>query len=124
MASYNQVILIGNLTKDVELKYTSGGAAVCNFGLAVNRAYTDADGEKQEEVTFIDIVCWNKLAEVCAQYLHKGSPAFVEGRLQQKSWETEDGSKRYRHEIVAKSVQFLSKGKFTQDEDSESDTPF
>ena len=124
MASYNQVVLIGNLTKDPELRYIPSGSAVCGFGLAINRTYTNAEGEKHEDVTFIDIVCWNKLAEACAQYLHKGSPAFVEGRLQQKSWETEDGSKRYRHEIVAKSVQFLSKGKFTQDEEGESDTPF
>jgi len=123
MASYNQVILMGNLTKDPELKYTANGTPVCNFGLAVNRTYTDSDGEKQEDVMFVDIVCWNKIAEACANYLHKGSPAFVDGRLQQKSWETEDGSKRHKHEVVAKSVQFLG-GKPSQDEESDSDTPF
>ena len=116
MASYNLVVLMGNLTKDPELRYTSGGAAVCNFGLAVNRKYTDGNGDKQEDVTFIDVVCWNKLAEACAEYLHKGSPAFVEGRLKQNSWETEDGSRRYKHEIVARSVQFLSNGRPSQDE--------
>ena len=89
MASYNQVILMGNLTRDPELRYIPSGAAVCNLGLAVNRKYTDGNGEKQEDVTFIDIVCWDKLAEACAEYLHKGSPAFVEGRLKQNSWETE-----------------------------------
>ncbi len=127
MPSYNHVALMGNLTKDPELKYTSGGAAVCNFGLAINSAYTGGNGEKQEEITFIDIVCWNKLAEAVAEYLHKGSPAFVEGRLKQNSWETEDGQKRYKHEIVARSVQFLSNGKPDQDEykDEEDDgVPF
>ena len=127
MPSYNHVALMGNLTKDPELKYTSGGAAVCNFGLAINSTYTDNDGEKQEDVTFIDIVCWNKLAEAVAEYLHKGSPAFVEGRLKQNSWETEDGQRRYKHEIIARSVQFLSNGKPGQDEDEDddgSDVPF
>ena len=124
MASYNQAILLGNLTRDPELRYTSGGVAVCSFGLAVNRKYTDGNGEKQEDVTFIDIVCWNKLGEACAEYLHKGSPAFVEGRLKQNSWETEDGQRRHKHEIVAKSVQFLSNGKPSQDEKDDSDVPF
>ena len=127
MASYNQVILMGNLTKDPELRYIPSGAAVCNFGLAVNKKYTDSQGGKQEDVTFIDVVCWNKLAEACAEYLHKGSPAFVEGRLKQNSWETEDGGKRYKHEIVARSVQFLSNGKPGQDEDkdgNDDDVPF
>ena len=127
MASYNQVVMMGNLTKDPDLRYTSGGAAVCNFGLAVNRKYTDGNGDKQEDVTFIDIVCWNRLAEACAEYLHKGSPAFVEGRLKQNSWETEDGSRRYKHEIVARSVQFLSNGRPEQDDNddtAEDDVPF
>lgn len=119
MAFYNHVTLMGNLTKDPDLKYTSGGAAVCNFGIAINRVYNNDDGEKQEEVTFIDIVCWNRLAEACAEYLHKGSPAFVEGRLKQNSWETEDGQRRYKHEIVARSVQFLSNGKPSQDKDED-----
>ena len=127
MASYNHVAMMGNLTKDPELRYTSGGAAVCNFGLAINRVYNDGDGEKQEEVTFIDIVCWNRLAEAVAEYLHKGSPAFIEGRLKQNLWETEDGQKRYKHEIVARSVQFLSNGKPDEDKDedgNDDDVPF
>ena len=125
MAFYNHVTLMGNLTKDPDLKYTSGGAAVCNFGLAINRVYNDGDGGKQEDVTFIDIVCWNRLAEACAEYLHKGSPAFVEGRLKQNSWETEDGQRRYKHEVVARSVQFLSNAKPEQDEDEGADdVPF
>ena len=116
MAFYNHVAMMGNLTKDPELRYVPSEAAVCNFGLAINSAYTDGNGEKQEEVTFIDVVCWNKLAEAVAEYLHKGSPAFIDGRLKQNSWETEDGQKRYKHEIVARSVQFLSNGKPDQDE--------
>ena len=124
MPAYNQVILVGNLTKDPEIKYTSSGSAVCHFSLAVNRTYTDADGEKQEDVTFIDIVCWNKLGEACAQYLHKGSPAFIEGRLKQNSWENEDGQKRYKHEVVARCVQFLGNGKHKDDNESDEDVPF
>ena len=119
MASYNMVVLMGNLTKEPELRYIPSGAAVCNFGLAVNRSYTDGNGEKQEDVTFVDIVCWNRLAEVTAEYLHKGSPAFIEGRLQQRSWETEDGQRRYKHEVVARSVQFLSNGKPDQGKDED-----
>jgi len=119
--------MIGNLTRDPDLRYITSGAAVCNFGLAINRAYTDEDGEKKEDVTFIDIVCWNRLAEVATEYLHKGSPVFVEGRLKQNSWETEDGQKRYKHEIVARSVQFLSNGKSDKGEDEDAagdDVPF
>lgn len=126
MPSFNLVVLMGNLTKDPDLKYTSGGAAVCSFGLAVNRAYTDDSGEKHEDATFVNIVCWNRLAEVTAEYLHKGSPALIEGRLQQQSWETEDG-KRYKMEVVARSVQFLGSNKHTEDDDdsdSGDDVPF
>jgi single-strand DNA-binding protein len=120
MPSYNQVILMGNLTKDPEIRYTKGGNAVCTFGLAINRKYTTDDGETQEDVTFIDIVCWNRLAEAVAEYLHKGSPAFVEGKLKQNVWETENGHKRSRHEVVARSVQFLSNGR-PKDEDEDGD---
>ena len=109
-ASYNLCILMGNLTREPELRYLSNGTPVCNFGLAVNRVYTDSNGEKQEDTCFVDIAAWNRLAEVTAQYLHKGSPALVEGRLQQRSWETEDGSKRHKLEIVARSVKFLGNG--------------
>jgi single-strand DNA-binding protein len=107
-ASCNICILMGRLTRDPDLRYTSGSAAVANFGLAMNRQYTDSKGEKQEDVTFVDVVCWSKTAEACSQYLHKGSPVLVVGRLQQRSWETEDGSKRHKLEVVASSVKFLS----------------
>jgi len=124
MASYNLVVLMGNLTKDVELKYIPSGAAVCSFGLAVNRTYTNAKGEKQDDVTFVDIVCWNKIAEACANYLHKGSPVFVEGRLQQRSWEAEDGSKRHKLEVVAHSVKFLGSAQHNADDETDPDVPF
>ena len=131
MASYNLVALMGNLTKDPELRYIPTGAAVCNFGLAVNRTYTDGNGEKQEDVTFVNIMCWNRLAEVTAEYLHKGSPAFIEGRLKQNSWETKpvlanagNGSRRSKLEVVARSVQFLGNGRPSQDEEDDADVPF
>lgn len=107
MASLNKVFLIGNLTRDPELRYIPSGTAVANFGLAINRVYTTQDGEKKEDVCFVDIVTWSKTAENCANYLTKGSPVFVEGRLQFRSWETEDGQKRSKLEVVAERVQFL-----------------
>jgi single-strand DNA-binding protein len=107
MPSVNKVFLIGNLTRDPELRYIPSGTAVANFGLAMNRIYTTQDGEKREEACFVDIVVWSKTAENCANYLSKGSLIFVEGRLQYDSWETEDGQKRNRLRVVADRVQFL-----------------
>lgn len=109
MASLNRVILIGNLTRDPELRFTPTGSPVAGFGLAVNRVYTNKQGEKVENVDFFNIVVWAKLAELCAEYIHKGSPVAVEGRLQSRSWETEDGQKRSTVEIVAENVQFLAR---------------
>ncbi len=105
---FNKVILIGNLTRDPELRYTPQGTSVCNFGLAVNRKYKQGD-EMKEEVTFINIVVFGKQADTCGQYLNKGSSALIEGRLQERRWETEDGQKRSKHEVVAQSVRFLSR---------------
>ncbi len=105
---FNKVILIGNLTRDPELRYTPQGTSVCNFGMAVNRKYKQGD-EMKEEVTFINIVVFGKQADTCGQYLNKGSSALVEGRLQERRWETEDGQKRSKHEVVAQSVRFLSR---------------
>ncbi len=107
MASFNKVILLGNLTRDPELRYTPSGAPVCNFDLAVNRSYTTQGGERRDETCFITIVVWSKQAETCGQYLAKGRPVLVEGRLQQRSWETPEGQKRSKHEVVADRVQFL-----------------
>ena len=110
MASLNRAFLIGNLTRDPEIRYTAGGAAVANLGLASNRTYTTKTGEKKEEVCFLRVVVWGKQAENCGQYLSKGSAIFVEGRLQSRSWETNDGQKRNTLEVVAISVQFLGRG--------------
>ena len=114
MASLNKVLLIGNLTRDPELRYIPSGTAVANFGLAVNRVYTQ-DGERKQDTCFVDIVAWSRTAENCANYLSKGSPVFIEGRLQFRSWETDDGQKRNKLEVVAERVQFLS-GRRTEGE--------
>lgn len=108
MASFNKVILMGNLTKDPELRYTPNGTAVASFSLAVNRRFKQGD-EFKDEVCYIDIVVFGKQAENCGQYLGKGHGIIIDGRLQQRRWETEDGQKRSKHEVVAQSIRFLSK---------------
>ncbi|MBI2590309.1 MAG: single-stranded DNA-binding protein [Candidatus Blackburnbacteria bacterium] len=108
--SLNKVLLIGNLTRDPELRYTPAGTAVCTFGLATNRQWTTEEGEKREDAEFHNIVCWTRLAEICAEYLKKGSQVYVEGRLSTREWEGQDGQKRRTTEIVAESVIFLSGG--------------
>jgi len=106
-ASLNKVLLIGNLTRDPELRYVPSGTAVATFTVAVNRVYTSQAGEKKEEVAFIRIVVWGRRAEVCGEYLSKGSPVFIEGRLQSRNWEGQDGQKRSTTEVIADNVQFL-----------------
>jgi single-strand DNA-binding protein len=108
MASFNKVILMGNLTKDPEIRYTPSGTPVATFGLAVNRRYKQGE-ELKEEVCYIDIVVFGKQAEHCGQYLSKGQGVIVDGRLQQRRWETDDGQKRSKHEIVAQTINFLPK---------------
>jgi len=98
--SLNKVTLIGNLTRDPELRYTPQGTAVCDFGLATNRQWTTDAGEKREETEFHRIVAWNKLAELCAQLLSKGRKVYVEGRLQTRRWTTPDGQEKIATEIV------------------------
>lgn len=105
--SVNKVILLGRLGQDPELKYTPGGAPVCNFSMATTESWTDKQGQKQEKTEWHRIVVWGKLAELCNQYLSKGRQAFVEGRLQTRSWDDKDGSKRYTTEIMANTVQFI-----------------
>lgn len=123
MASLNKVFLIGNLTRDPELRYIPSGSAVTTFTVAVNRVYTQ-QGEKKEEVSFIKVVVWAKMAETCGEYLSKGSPVFVEGRIQSRSWETPQGEKRSAVEVVAERVQFLGKAKSgKQDTAAEAETP-
>ncbi|MBI3811166.1 MAG: single-stranded DNA-binding protein [Nitrospirae bacterium] len=108
MVSYNKVILIGNLTKDPEVRYTPSGTPVANFRLAVNHKYKQGEDLK-EEVCYIDIVVFGKQAENCGQYLNKGQSVIVDGRLQERRWETEDGQKRSKHEVVAQAVRFMPK---------------
>ncbi len=105
---FNKIIMIGNLTRDPEVKKTPQGTTVCNFGIAVNRKYKQGD-EMKEEVTFISVVVFGKQAETCEQYLTKGSSVLVEGRLRESRWETDDGQKRNKHEVVAENVRFMSK---------------
>jgi single-strand DNA-binding protein len=117
-ASLNKVFIIGNLTRDPELRYISSGQAVVNFTLAVNRTYTDQNNQKKDEANFIRIITWGKRAEVCNQYLHKGSQVFIEGRLQVRSWQAQDGTKRTTMEVVAQNVQFLGKAGGSKDASS------
>ena len=98
--SLNKAQLIGNLTRDPELRYTPSGAAVCTFGIATNRSWTTDTGEKHEESEFHNIVAWNKLAELCSQFLVKGRKIYVEGRLATRTWQAQDGAQRTRTEIV------------------------
>lgn len=120
MASLNRVILIGNLTRDPELRFTPNGTPVASFGIAVNRRWTNKQGERQEGVDFFNIVVWGKLAELCGDYINKGSPVAIDGRLQNRTWQTEDGAKRSVIEIVAENVQFLGK---KTDREEQGDAP-
>jgi len=110
MVNVNSVILGGNLTRDPEVRYTPQGTAVANFSIAVNRTYRNREGEKKEEVCFIEVEAWRRQAETCGEFLKKGSPVLVEGRLCQERWETNEGQKRSKHKIRAIRVQFLPRG--------------
>jgi single-strand DNA-binding protein len=107
MANFNKIFLIGNLTKDPELRYTPQGTAVVNLRLAVNRRFKNKNQELKEETCFVTVVVWSRQAEACNQYLHKGSSVFVEGRLQSRSWEDNAGQKRSVIDVRAERVQFL-----------------
>ena len=107
MASLNKVLLIGNLTKNPELRYTPNGTAVTNLRIAVNRKFKDRTGELKEDTCFITVTAWDKQAEICNQYLQKGRAVFVEGILQSRSWETGDGQKRSTIDVRAERIQFL-----------------
>lgn len=122
--SLNKVMLIGNLTRDPNLRYTPNNTAVASFGIATNRSWTPADGgDKQERVDFHNIVAWSKLAEICGQLLHKGDKVYVEGRIQTRDWKTESGEVRKVTEIIIDNMMLLSNGrggKFA-DENGQSD---
>lgn len=126
--SVNKVILLGRLGQDPELKYTPNGSSVCNFSLATTESWSDKQsGQKQEKTEWHRVVVWGKLAELCNQYLSKGRQAFVEGRIQTRSWDDKDGQKRYSTEILASTVQFIggpqdgasSNKSFTQNNDNQ-----
>jgi single-strand DNA-binding protein len=108
MASFNKVILLGNLTRDPEVRYTPKGSAVCDLGIAVNRQYTLDSGEKREEVTYVDVVLWSRLAEIAGEYLKKGRPVFIEGRLQMDTWDDKQtGQKRSKLRVIGETMQLL-----------------
>lgn len=107
--SLNRAQIIGNLTRDPELRTTPNGTNVCTFGVATNRVYTDAQGQKQDQAEFHNIVAWAKLAEICGQYLAKGRRVFIEGRLQTREWQGQDGMKRRTTEIVAEDMIMLDR---------------
>jgi single-strand DNA-binding protein len=108
MANLNKVMLIGNLTRDPEIKYTPKGTAIADIGLAVNRNYTTESGEKREEVTFIDVTLWGRVAEIVGEYCKKGRPLFVEGRLQLDTWDDKaTGQKRSKLKVVGDNIQLL-----------------
>lgn len=109
MAGLNKVMVIGNLGADPEMRYTADGSAVTNFRVAASRNYQTRDGERREETEWFSVVTWSKLAEQCSQFLQKGSKVYVEGRLQTRSWDGQDGQKRYRTEVVAERVLFMDR---------------
>jgi single-strand DNA-binding protein len=107
MASYNKVILMGNLTRDPEMRVTANGHTICKMGLAVSRSYTTREGERREEATFVDVDAFGKQAEVLAKYMRKGRPIMVEGRLKLDQWESNEGQKRSKLGVVLESFQFM-----------------
>lgn len=106
----NKAFVLGNLTRDPELRQTTSGQAVCSFGLATNRFYTDSAGQRQEQTEFHNIVTWGRQAEIAHQYLRKGSLVLIEGRIQTRSWQDQQGNKRYRTEVVAERMQLGPRG--------------
>lgn len=128
MANFNKILLIGNLTRDPELKYTPSNIAVVNFGLAVNRKWKDQDGTEKKETCFVECVAFTNAANAINKYVHKGDPIFVEGRLHLDSWLSDDGTKRSKLKVIIQSVQFLGRNKQEKvqqpAEDTDQDIPF
>ena len=126
MASLNKVFLIGNLTRKPELRYTPSGTPVAEFGLAVNRHYTTSNGEKRRDTCFVEVTVWRNKAEICYENLVKGSPVFIEGRLELDTWETRNGEKRSKLRVVADTLQLLTKtgkGQNRDDDDIQASDP-
>jgi single-strand DNA-binding protein len=109
MANFNKVILLGNLTRDIELRHTQSGMALAKFGMAINRKWTQ-NGEQKESTCFVDLTAWGRQAEVLSQYVKKGSQLFVEGRLEYSTWESQEGGKRSKLEVVVENFQFVGSG--------------
>lgn len=124
MANLNKVFLMGNLTRDPELSYTPAGAAICKFGMAINRIWKAKDGEKQEEVTFVDLEAWARTAEVIAEHCRKGSAILVEGRLHFSQWEGKDGQKRSKLTVTVEGFQFVGAKGAANSDDESGETPF
>jgi single-strand DNA-binding protein len=134
--SVNKVILIGNLGRDPEVRYTAGGTPVANFSVATTEQWKTADGEQQEHTEWHNIVAYRRLAEICGEYLHKGSRVYLEGKIRSRSWDGQDGQKRYRTEVIVNDMMMLdSRGEpgkavsggesgFQPDEISDDDIPF
>ena len=116
MSKLNKVFLMGNLTKDPELRYTPAGTAIASFGIAINRTWAGSDGEKKEEVCYVEINMFGRREEVINEYFKKGNPIFIEGRLQFQQWEAKDGQKRNALKVVAEDFQFIG-GNAKKDED-------
>lgn len=110
MSSLNKAIIMGNLGRDPEVRFTTSGQAVCNFSVATSRRWTDGQGQKQEKTEWHNIVVWGKTAENCGKYLAKGRTVLIEGEIQTRSWDDKDGNKKYTTEIVARDVQFIGGG--------------
>lgn len=111
MASYNRIVLVGNLTRDPQLSYTPANTAICKFGIATNRKFKDREGNSREEVCFVDCTLFGKGGEVFNQYMSKGRPVLVEGRLSLNQWTTPEGDKRSKHEVVVENFTFLGGGR-------------
>ncbi len=109
MYSLNRATILGNVTRDPEVRQTASGQSVCSFGVATNRSWTDASGKKQEAVEFHNVVAWGKLAEICGQYITKGRKVYIEGRLQTHEWDGQDGAKRQRTEIITENMILLDR---------------
>jgi len=107
MRGLNKVMIIGNLGRDPEMRYTPSGRPVTSFSVATTRSWTSGDGDRREETEWFNVVAWGNLAEICKQYLHKGQPVYVEGRLQTRGWEDPEGKKHFRTELVANEVIIL-----------------
>jgi len=120
---FNQVTLLGNLTQDPELRTIPSGQAVCSFSLAVNRSWTGKDGQTQDAVDYFDCVAWGKPGEIISQYMTKGRRLFISGRLQNRSWEAKDGTKRYKTEVIVTDFNFVDSGTGSNSSSASESTP-